>query len=562
MAAPAARRGRRVLSLSMVKNEQDIIEPFIRHTARLVDCMIILDNASVDETRRIAMDCARELGTVIVADSEEFGYTQSERMTRLLHQCQSGFFADFVLLLDADEFLGTETRAALLAALETIPPNGVGLLPWQTFVLAPGAVAATQDPPRSIRWRRAAETPPFRKAVLRLDGTHRPDLLIGQGNHGVVATDGEAPPAVHLDDLALLHFPVRSRHQFAAKGVVGWMAYLAKDPAARHKDQGFQWREAFDRIVSPGGGPDEIELCEISMRYAQNRPCVAWRSDAVAGEPPSDYVRRHSTGAFADPLSLIARSWERSLSPPPALLHLVRPPAATDTPGSAATSFDAAWHWDHLFVDVAPFRFLAEKHRPAQVLDVGCGIGAYLMLFKRLGAAGVFGVDGVPAEATVLAGDEYAARDLSEPLHLGRVFDLVVCVEVAEHLEAQHSEILLDNVARHAGRTIVFSAAEPGQPGHGHINCRPISHWLDRWASRGWYPDPVDSLGLRCLATMSWFRRNLVVLRRADPEAGAEAAALLAGIGAKPFVWYAQQPGIRHVPFSEPLPPPPAGYST
>jgi SAM-dependent methyltransferase len=552
----------RIVSLSMVKNEQDIIEPFIRHNARFIDCMVILDNASVDETRRIATDCARELGTIIVADSDEFAYTQAERMTRLLYYSQTAFFADFVLLLDADEFLGVEDRATLLAMLEAIPLNGVGLLPWQTFLLTPGeAAAAAEDPPRSIRQRRAAEVPLFRKAVLRLDRVYRPDLLIEQGNHGIITTSGERLPTVQLDGLPLLHFPVRSHGQLVAKAIVGWMAYLARNPAARQEDLGSQWRDAFDRVVSAAAaGPDEGELCEISMRYAQDRPSIDWQADAIGGEPPFNYIRRYSTGAFGNPLTLVARSWERSLSSPPALLQLVRSPTATNAPGAASTTFDAAWHWDNLFVDVAPFRFVAEKHRPVQVLDVGCGIGAYLMLFKLLGTRSVLGVDGVPADATVLAGDEYLVRDLSQPLQLGHAFDLVICVEVAEHLATQHSEILLDSVASHAGRMIVFSAAEPGQPGYGHVNCRPISYWLERWASRGWYPDLVDSLGIRCLATMSWFRRNLVVLRRGDPKAGAEAAAALAMIGTKSFTWYNQQPGIRQIPFSEDLPPPPAGY--
>ncbi len=561
-AGPAAPNGgRRIISLSMVKNEQDVIEPFIRHNAGLVDCMVILDNASVDATRRIALDCARELGTVVIADSAEFGYTQAERMTRLLHGCQSAFFADFVLLLDADEFLAAADRAALEAALEHIPLGGVGHLPWRTFVLAPGEAArAAEDPPRSIRRRRAAELPQFRKAVLRLDGAHRPDLLVEQGNHDVSGASGGKLPAVDLDELPLLHFPVRSRGQLAAKGVVGWMAYLARNPAARRENQGFQWRDAFDEVA--GGGPprDEAALCESSMLYAQDRPLPDWPAETVEAAPAFGYSRRHSDGSFGDPLAIVARSWERSLSPPPPL-RFERPPGVIPAPGVAATAFDAAWHWDHLFVDAAPFRFIAEKHRPAEVLDVGCGVGAYLALFRSLGVGAVLGIDGLPASATVLGEGEYVAADLGRPLHLGRAFDLAVCVEVVEHLEARHGETLLDSVARHAGRAIVFSAAEPGQPGHGHVNCRPISHWLERWAARGWFPDLVDSLGMRGLATMSWFRRNLVVLRRGDAATGAPAIAALAAIGARRFAWYDQLPGVRREAFSEPLPAPPAGYA-
>lgn len=212
-------------------------------------------------------------------------------------------------------------------------------------------------------------------------------------------------------------------------------------------------------------------------------------------------------------------------------------------------------------MDVAPFRYIAEKYRPSSVLDIGCGVGAYLTLFKRLGADVIFGVDGVPATASVLESNEYAVRDLAQPLNLGRAFDCVICVEVAEHLEEHSAGVLLDTIAAHSDRTIVFSAAEPGQPGHGHINCRPISYWLAQWAERGWVPDLADSLGMRCLATLSWFRRNLVVLRRGNLAEGSEASAILNDVSERPFAWYGQRPGVRSAAFSEPLPLPPAGYA-
>ena len=132
---------------------------------------------------------------------------------------------------------------------------------------------------------------------------------------------------------------------------------------------------------------------------------------------------------------------------------------------------------------------------------------------------------------------------------------------MVEHLEEESAQVLLESIARHADKVIVFSAAEPGQPGNGHINCQPISYWLESWAERGWYPDLADSLGFRCLATLSWFRRNTIVLRRGTRATAAQATAALATIGFRKFNWYGQQPGIRHVPFSETLPPSPAGYA-
>jgi SAM-dependent methyltransferase len=325
--------------------------------------------------------------------------------------------------------------------------------------------------------------------------------------------------------------------------------------------EGTHWRDIFDRIMAHPSLLSDSELYDMAMRYAQDPGAIDWSTDTVAAEPPSNYSRAYSTGAFADPLLLIVRSWEKSLSPARISLDLRRRDASTAETAPGTTAFDADWHWDHLFVDMAPFRFIAEKYAPASVLDIGCGVGAYLHLFQLLGATRILGLDGIPAGATALADDAYQMHDLAQPCEFSTKFDLVVCVEVAEHLDARHADILLDNITRHAGQVIVFSAAELGQPGHGHINCAPIEQWLEMLAVRGWYPELMDSLGMRSLATFSWFRRNLVVLRRGDPAVGAASIAALTEIGRRKFTWYNQSPGVRMFPFSEALPAEPAGYA-
>ena len=555
----------RIVSLSMVKNEQDIIEPFIRHNARFVDCMVVLDNASVDDTRNILVQCARELDNVVVGDSPSFAYTQGDRMTRLLQYCQTAFFADFILFLDADEFISARNRQDLLAALQTIPSGGVGLMPWQSFVLDPrhgDAAKQSADPPRSFGWRRAAEAPAFSKAVLRLDGACRPDLVVWQGMHNVVTASGAALPEIPLPTLPLLHFPVRGRDQIVAKAVIGWMAYLARNPGAGQVQEGTHWKDIFDLAAGRETPLTDAELCAVSLLYAQDAAPIDWAAMSVPATPPSAYERRFSTGAYGDALQIIARSWARSLSQHTETFTL-KPPG---TPGAAAggppTAFDSAWHWDNLFIDIAPFRFVFEKHQPETVLDIGCGIGGYLQLARESGATEVLGIDGILAEATVLPRGAYRMEDLAFPLDLARKFDMVICTEVAEHLAPAAGEILIDNITRHAGRLIVFSAAEIGQPGHGHINCAPISHWLELLAARGWYPDLPGTFGMRALATMSWFRRNLVVLRRTGPAAGAQAISALAAIGQRDYIWYSQ-PAASHqafLPFAEPPPTPPLGY--
>jgi hypothetical protein len=459
----------RIISLSMVKNEQDIIEPFIRHNARFVDGMVILDNASVDDTRRIATLCARELGTIIVTDNDEFAYAQGERMTRMLHVCQSAFFADFILLLDADEFIGAPDRDALERALARIPPGQTGLLPWQNAVLTPAeAEAAIPDAPRCMRHYRTAETHIFHKAVLRLDGAHRPDLMIWQGNHGIVTTAGALLPSVVLDEVKLLHFPIRSRQQAAIKTVVGWAAYVANNPQARRAPTGRQWRDTFDRVVA--GDLSPRQLAELSLRYGWAPADITWADHVAGWEPPSDYRRAYGSGAPGEPLSVIARSWERSLSGP-----------LDDFPDTPA-------------IDVPPLRFAMEKHTPASVLELGAG--TTLPLLRHLGCENVAHADAAPVP--------------------GRVFDMVICTGAPD----------AEAAARHAGAIIVLAPAEPAPP-------RPIAATLAGFARLGWYPDLVDSLGMRALATWPVLRRELVLLRRCDPRPGEAAIAALVECDAK-----------------------------
>jgi len=114
---------------------------------------------------------------------------------------------------------------------------------------------------------------------------------------------------------------------------------------------------------------------------------------------------------------------------------------------------------------------------PRSVLDVGCGDGTWLDAYRRLGVADYFGVDGDYVRKVLrVPTDRFAARDLSVPFDLGRRFDLVQSLEVAEHLTPDAAEGFIESLVRH-GDTILFSAAVPGQGGTGHLN----EQWPDYW---------------------------------------------------------------------------------
>jgi SAM-dependent methyltransferase len=153
---------------------------------------------------------------------------------------------------------------------------------------------------------------------------------------------------------------------------------------------------------------------------------------------------------------------------------------------------------------------IVELLQPRSVLDVGCGQGEWMDAFDV--DVDVFGVDISAPE------DEAFIRcDLTEPLDLGKRFDLALCLEVGEHLPALAADTLVDSLVRHAP-AVVFSAAVPGQEGKGHINCQPHEYWHEKFAARGYeMSDPFRPRLAGDQRVSSWYRENTFLYA---PEAG------------------------------------------
>lgn len=309
---------RTITAIAMVKNEQDIIEPFVRHNIRFVDHLLILNNGSIDQTRRILSALAQEFPGLHVSDDESFGYTQSQRMTALLRHAQEKFAADYVLLLDADEFLDCPDREALLGALLGIPSGGCGFIPWSTFVLRPGSslphTAPGTDPLQAMTWRRRVERPQLYKAALFLAGSDARSTVILQGNHGAAGADGAPLPGTLLRSLRICHYPVRNRDQMMAKCIVGWMAYLAANPLSAFGNMAYQWRDNFQRIAN-GEQFVDADLCDASFFYSQDSASssVDWDNDVVEDRPHLVLERRYSSSQSMSVLQVAARSWQQAI---------------------------------------------------------------------------------------------------------------------------------------------------------------------------------------------------------------------------------------------------------
>lgn len=175
-----------------------------------------------------------------------------------------------------------------------------------------------------------------------------------------------------------------------------------------------------------------------------------------------------------------------------------------------------------------------EGCHPASALDVGCNCGAWLRVLLDSGIHDALGIDTLPySEDWFMPRTNFQQRDLCQPFDLGRRFDLIVCVEVAEHVEPEAADQLVSSICKH-GDTVLWAAALPGQGGQGHVNEQWTEYWCEKFASHGFqFTDPIRRRIWSNPNVYTWYRQNMVMF--ATPEAIARSEFLRSGCDSTMF---------------------------
>lgn len=210
---------------------------------------------------------------------------------------------------------------------------------------------------------------------------------------------------------------------------------------------------------------------------------------------------------------------------------------ATGAPAVGDESFDAYYfanccglpyrrddHWLGFFGRIA--ERIAADIGPRRVLDAGCALG---LLVETLRA------QGIDAEGIDLS--SYAIAHVHEPIRpfcrlgsiateLSRQYDLIVSIEVLEHMPARDGEAAIANFCRHTD-DVVFSSTPSDHREPSHVNVQPAEYWAEQFARHGFYRD-VDFDASFITSWAVRFRRSREPLPRIVRDYERQYAALAA----------------------------------
>jgi len=282
-----------------------VIEAFVRHHAEIVDELVVVDHRSVDGTDETLRALAAEGLPVRVRAENSAVQRQNVVMTDLMRQAAADGGADWVLPLDADEFL-VAPEGSVRAALAALPGDKTSSVDMRLYVPTP------DDPPdepnvlRRLTYRRELDGGIWRrKVVVPAHCARDGHFTMVQGNHALAdRRTAQFIPAAPTEQLTLAHFPVRSASQLARKVLGGWPAHVAR-PDRPTNDAAFQWQRAFEAITAAGRLTEE-QARELARDYALHQP--GGEATLVHDPLSVSFELRYPVPAEPEPLVVLAET--------------------------------------------------------------------------------------------------------------------------------------------------------------------------------------------------------------------------------------------------------------
>jgi len=241
----------KLVAASRILNESDIVEAFVRHTAHFVDHHIFVDNGSVDGTMRILENLKSEGLGITVFQSNARSFIESRINTFLYETAVTSRGADWVLLLDTDEFIDDRDlkqplRDCIASFVTRHGKPACIHVPLREYHITP-------DDPRDLvvasRITHCSQTSDNMKVIVSADLIKR-QAVIEPGNHGVRIDNATVCPTYREPTLTYAHFASRSPFQWLSKSIIGWAKILASGSEAINAGFSNHYKDPFEQLRS------------------------------------------------------------------------------------------------------------------------------------------------------------------------------------------------------------------------------------------------------------------------------------------------------------------------
>lgn len=270
----------KIVSFTMVNNESEIIESFIRYNYNFVDEMVIIDNGCTDSTIKIINGLIKEGFKIKVYDESLEAYNQYRLDNKYLEKIINEMNPDLILPMDADEFLtGTGNPRK---QMENLSLDKIYYVTWKWYVMT--AEDNVNEPfiPKRMKYHLSktvwnySDGTPVTKTIIPAKYYKKMGLTLSMGHHTVF---GNSDVKIELlPDLQFAHYRAISEQQLIYKTCCYTIRDIATmennfETAQRTNQMALiekgndMWKAAED--ASYGGYTRSITEDPLSLEYCQ-----------------------------------------------------------------------------------------------------------------------------------------------------------------------------------------------------------------------------------------------------------------------------------------------------
>lgn len=273
-----------IASFTMVNNESEIIESFIRYNYNFVDKMFIIDNGCTDSTMVIVRNLVAEGYDIVVYDESTEAYNQFKLDNKYLNKIITEYNMDLIIPLDADEFIIADSNPR--EELEKLDLNKIHYVNWKWYILTENDDPTEPFIPSRLQycfdkpvWNYSDQTD-VTKCIIPTKYYKKMGLTMSMGHHTVFGNEN-----VEIErhtSLKFAHYRVIGEAQLIYKTTCYTIRDIATmannfETAQRTNQMNLiesgvsMWDSAVE--ASYGGYTGKVSHSPISLRYCDKSSC-------------------------------------------------------------------------------------------------------------------------------------------------------------------------------------------------------------------------------------------------------------------------------------------------
>lgn len=263
-----------IVALTMVGNEQEIIESFVRYNSHFVDEIVFVSSCCVDNTLVIIRKLMSEGYSIRLFEETEIAFDQRYLDNKYLKMIAKENTADWIIPLDCDEFIAGDKNPR--EVFSNLSIEQAYIIKWKNYIMTKeDDMNQNFIPCRCTHIKKTVGENYIGKVIVPAKKVIENQLCLSTGHHDII---GRNIGTQIIEEIWLAHYPAISREQYLLRIYESSIKYITWRKRAfdegyhvyrqiKEIESGKDVYEAANNYVQIEESDEKIENAPLDLQY-------------------------------------------------------------------------------------------------------------------------------------------------------------------------------------------------------------------------------------------------------------------------------------------------------